>query len=113
MSCGAFADDQGQLREAVEPGHRDYLALAVDQIELAAVLPKGERFAFDEADIERVRQSALDDRRANPRQCLELLLGPPWAHGKDRRAGAGAERGEDRVAIRRLASFDFDIGDNE
>ena len=113
MSRGTFADDKRQLGEAVESGHRDHAALAIDQLEFTPVLPKGQRFAFDETDVERVRQAALDDRGANPWQCLELLLGPPGVHGEDRRAGAGAERGEDRVAICRLASFDFDVGHDE
>ena len=77
------------------------------------MLPKRERLAFDETDIERIGQAALDHRRADPGQGLELLLGPPRAHCEDRGAGPGAKRGQDRLAIGRLASFDLDVGNHQ
>ena len=110
---GVLADHHRQFRKAVETGDRDHRAAAVDQVDLAAMLPQRHRLALDQADIDRVGQAALDQRRADPGQAFELLFGALRVDRQDRRAGAGAERGEDRLAVGRGAPLDADVGDPE
>src|ERR1700730_13052487 len=66
VARGTLADDHRQLGKTVEMRHWNDRALVVDQIELAAMLPKRERLAFDETDVERIGQAALDHSPADP-----------------------------------------------
>ena len=110
MARRILADDQRQLGESVETGDRDHAAAAVDQLDLAAMLPQRHRLALDKTDVERIWQAPLDQRRADPGQAFELFLGPHGVDRKDRGAGPGAKRSEDRLAIGRLAALDPNVG---
>ena len=59
--------------------------LAVDQHELAVVLPEGERLALDQADEDRVGQAPLDPRPSAPRAALRAA---PWRAPGRRRGSA-------------------------
>src|SRR6516225_2352272 len=107
--CGVLTDHERQLREPVEVAHRDDGAIVIEQIELAAMLPQSEWFALDKADIERVGKPALDHRRTDPGQPLQLLFGSRRTDAQDGSARRRTKRCEDGVTVGSFAPLDLDV----
>ena len=82
----ARADDERKLAEFGDVLVGDDLAVAVDQHELALVLPDGERTAFLQEDDDGAGQPALDGGVLHPGQGFHTLarLSRPRSRGSDR-----------------------------
>src|SRR5207244_4376835 len=92
---GRWQPDAGQLWPASAFGRLDDAPSCRDEPRLAPASEHGDGHLWDDADPDRVREGAVDDRTANSGERISALLDRPRIDGHEAPALVGAKGGAD------------------